>query len=266
MRYVLGVDAAWTNSEPSGVALLKVDNHNIIETVKLARSYEEFYKGNIDWNTFISGSKPDYSMLLKYSYSQGWDIDLVALDIPLSPEVINRRRSADQLISTNYGGRGASTHSPNKDRPGEISVDIFQQLTEALFIWNGDVSKSKSFIEVYPHTSIIELFKYDYRLKYKVQKRNKFWPEDTPAQRRLNIIANLNELRSKLISFIPNVADMLHPLVKDKFYSIKYLKSYEDVLDALVAALTGCFYVAGNVKGYGDNSSTIWVPQLRSVY
>ena len=182
MRYVLGIDAAWTNKEPSGVALLKVDNHNIIEAVKLARSYEEFYKNQIDWNTFIAGSKPDFPTILNYSKVQGWDIDLVALDIPLSPEAINGRRVADQQVSSSYGGRDASTHSPNKDRPGEISVEIFQQLTEALFIWNGDVSKSKSFIEVYPHTAIIELFKYDYRLKYKVDVSAKkgCFPSDQP--------------------------------------------------------------------------------------
>jgi predicted RNase H-like nuclease len=262
MRYVLGIDAAWTEKEPTGAALLAVNENNSIELVKIARSYEEFLKDNIQWNDSVSGSKPDFLCICGYCKNNGWDIDLIALDIPLAPERIKARRECDSQISRNYGKYGASTHSPNEERPGVISEIIFKQLLESGFDWNGDAKKNKSFIEVYPHTAIIELFKYKYRFPYKVQKRLKYWPKDTPEQRYKNIVFNLNELRGKLISYIPNLSDILQGLSLEQAYTTKYLKGYEDVLDAIVCALTGCFYIRGKAEGYGNQTGVIWVPKL----
>jgi len=261
MRYVLGINAAWTEKEPTGAALLAVNENNSIELVKIARSYEEFLKDNIQWNDSVSGSRPDLPGVCGYCKNNGWDIDLIALDIPLAPERIKARRECDSQISRNYGKYGASTHSPNEERPGVISEIIFRQLSESGFDWNGDAEKNKSFIEVYPHTAIIELFKCKYRFPYKVQKRLKYWPKDTPEQRYKNIVSNLNELRAKLISYVPNLPDILHELSFKQAYPIKYLKGYEDVLDAIVCALAGCFYIKGKAEGYGNNTGTIWVPK-----
>lgn len=261
MKYILGVDAAWTEKNPSGVALLAVNKNNLIEVVKISRSYEEFLIDKINWNDSVDGSQPDFASLYNFCTNNGWDIDIVALDIPLAPERIKARRECDGQISGHYGKYGASTHSPNEERPGAISEIVFKQLFESGFEWNGDAKKSKTFIEVYPHTAIIELFKYKYRFPYKVQKRLKYWPKDTPEQRTKNIISNLNELREKLISYIPNLPDILHELSLDQDYPIKYLKGYEDVLDGIVCALTGCFYFMGKAEGYGNNAGTIWVPQ-----
>ena len=262
MKYILGVDAAWTEKEPTGVALLAINNDNSIEVVKIARSYEEFCKEKIRWDNSVTGSKPNFSGLLNYCINNGWDINLIALDIPLSPERIVARRECDGQISRHYGGYGASTHSPNKSRPGVISETIFKQLSELGYEWNGNANESMSFIEVYPHTAIIEIFKYHYRFPYKVQKRLKYWPDATPKQRYDNIVSNLNELRGKFISYIPNLPDVLHELSMEEAYPIKYLKGYEDALDAIVCALTGYFYLQGRAVGYGDSLSRIWVPKL----
>ncbi len=166
MKYILGVDAAWTEKEPTGVALLSINNDNSIQAVKIARSYEEFSKGRISWDNSVTGSKPDFPRLLCYCRNNEWVIDLIALDIPLSPERIIVRRECDRLISRHYGKYGASTHSPSEIRPGPISEAIFKQLSEAGYSWNGDANESLSFIEVYPHTTIIEIFEYQYRFQY----------------------------------------------------------------------------------------------------
>lgn len=262
MKYILGVDAAWTEKEPTGVALLAINDNDSIEVVKIARSYAEFCNERINWDNSVTGLKPDFPGLLYYCKNNEWDIDLIALDIPLSPERIIARRESDEQISKHYGKYGASTHSPNESRPGFISGTIFKQLSESGYEWNENANGSKSFIEVYPHTAIIEIFKYQYRFPYKVQKRLKYWRDATPKQRYDNIVSNLNELRGKLISYIPKLPDVLHELSMKEVYTINYLKGYEDVLDAIVCALTGYFYLQGKAIGYGDRTSKIWVPKL----
>jgi predicted RNase H-like nuclease len=47
-KYVLGIDAAWTEKQPSGIAVLKYNKDSKHELVKLSRSYNEFLKDNID--------------------------------------------------------------------------------------------------------------------------------------------------------------------------------------------------------------------------
>ncbi len=209
MKFVLGI-AAWTDKEPSGVALLTIDEDNCIKAIKLARSYEEFCSDSINWNNDVSGSLPMYDKLLQYCNDNQLPVELVALDIPISPVKVTRRRESDSQISKKYGGYGAATHSPNEARPGYISEIIFSHLKELGYEWNG--KRGKSFIEVYPHTGIIELFHYDYRLPYKVQKRSKYWPDASAEQRFRNIILKLNELRQNLIKYIPNLAEKLHEL------------------------------------------------------
>lgn len=260
LKYVLGIDAAWTETEPSGIALVTVNDNRDIKIVKLARSYEEFYAHKIKWDKNVNGSKPELSKIINYCRNNDWNVNHIALDIPLSPDTIIERREADKQISKKYGGRGASTHSPNSDRPGEVSVNMFKQLMEEGFIWNGDVHNERTFIEVYPHTAIIELFKYEYRFPYKVQKINKYWPTDNSETRKQKIKANLNELRNKLSLYTSNLPEFIPELSLEKNYTTKFLKGYEDVLDALVCAITGVFYLNGKVKRYGDELSAIWVP------
>lgn len=264
MKYVLGIDAAWTLTEPSGVALMALTENGGMELIKIARSYQEFYKDKISWNDTVSGSKLDFVQLSDFCIRNSWPINLVSLDIPLSPQPITGRRGADIAISIAFGGRGASTHSPNSERPGLVSKDLYEQLTANGYTWNGGETNNHSFIEVYPHTAIIELFNYQYRLPYKVQKRNKYWPDDNSEQRLSNIVTKLNELKQKLSGLIPNINEKLHTLNPGQKYTERYLKGYEDILDAVICALTGCCYIQGKIKGYGDAVSTIWVPDNSS--
>ena len=49
-------------------------------------------------------------------------------------------------------------------------------------------------------------------------------------------------------------------LLPEQSYSLAFLKSYEDVLDSLVCALSGWAYTAGRATAYGDEDGAIWVP------
>lgn len=176
--FVLGVDAAWTAHNPSGVALFKCfeKEDKKPQLIKVARSYEEFCcNDKIVWTEPVEGTAPDFEGLLKYCENQGWKVDLISLDIPLSPHPIVGRRLADNNISIAYGAYGAGTHSPSVERPGQISRDIYEQLSHCDFYWAGNAEyRSPAFIEGYPHTAIIELFDYPYRVPYKVENRSKY--------------------------------------------------------------------------------------------
>ena len=256
MANILGIDAAWSSKKPSGLALIEVPTDNKPKLVRAGRSYSEYINGTIKWEKNQQGTKPLIDEVLKCSPV----IDVIALDIPLADYRIKGRRNADQAVSRKYASRYAPTHSPTVDRPGEISTTIYEQLTKNGFKWATEYIDTPAFIEIYPHVSIIELFGYEERLKYKVDKRRNYWPDISPAERKTNIINNLNELRSKLKSEINNVGDMLTKLDVNKSYTIKFLKGYEDLLDALVCALTGYYYLNKKAKPMGDNTGAIWVP------
>lgn len=259
-KYVLGVDAAWTSQKPSGVALLKWAPDSKPVLVRIGRSYDEFCCGEIVWENTVKGSTPNFSRIVESCLQGNLTIDVVALDIPLSPLPINGRREADRAISRKYGRYGASTRSPSPKRPGGISVIIFKQLSDLGFTWANEDIETPAFIEVYPHVAIIELFGCDYRFPYKVQKRSRYWPKASSKERTSNIILKLNELRNKLASAVANVEHLLPELENEKTYLIKFLKSYEDLLDVVLSALVGCYFLDKRAIAFGDNTGVIWVP------
>ena len=266
-QYVLGVDAAWTYKNPSGVALLKWVPNSKPELVRAGRSYDEFCNiGKPDWQNQVEGSKPNFSKIIECCLEK---VDLVALDMPLSPQEITGRRNADNAISREYGNRKVSTHSPSSDRPGFIATLIFKQLIKERFKWaNYKCVKTPAFIEVFPHIAIIELFGSDdecfnKRFQYKIQKRAKYWPSALKDERSRKIIFNLNELRNKIASVVTGIEQFLPQLEQTRPCSTKCLKGYEDLLDAVLCALVGCNFLEGKAepKPPDDQTGVIWVPK-----
>lgn len=260
---ILGVDAAWTSKEPSGIALIQKESEKY-RIVKLGRSYQEFTSDQEGLALERpKGTMPDFNALLLMCDRLGHKVNVVALDIPLSNEEINGRRLCDNEISRVYATRKASTHSPNVNRPGPISNNIRDQLSESGFklaLESGMLCPI--FMEIYPHTAIIELFNLEERLKYKVSRRSKYWPQLSPEERIREIICNLNRLYQYLNSWFTNLDKHIMPMDSQKQYPIWEIKGQEDCLDALVSALTGGLYLEGKIKAYGDKTGVIWVPHV----
>ena len=124
MRAVVGIDAAWTATQPSGVALA-------IETpsgwrLKVAEPSYQCFQSLADDKLRAedrpSGSRPDaHALLASASVLCDGRIDLVAIDMPLAHQPIVGRRASDNAISKAYGARNCSTHTPNPSRPGRIT-------------------------------------------------------------------------------------------------------------------------------------------------
>lgn len=70
----------------------------------------------------------------------------------------------------------------------------------------------------------------------------------------------MNALVKQMGTKITNIENWLPELNSNKTYLGWYLKAYEDMIDAVVSALTGLDYLKNNISGYGSLDGTIWVP------
>lgn len=266
MTSVLGVDAAWTVHQPSGVALI-TEKSGSWRVVSVAPSYEAFIscskKNSPDWyGPAPKGSRPEISELLEAA--RNYDVsavDLIALDIPLARGEIASRRSSDKAVSKAFGARGCATHSPNAQRPGRISAEISLQMQNAgysLQTVDECHERHRKAIEVYPHPALLTLLGRDYRVPYKVSRSGKYWKSESVPRRIDRILAEFLAIYQALeIEF----GDLKFNLPESgKVTKLAHLKQYEDALDALVCAWVGKQYLMGRAQGFGDSESTIWIP------
>lgn len=271
MNVILGIDTAWTLTEPSGVALA-VGNANDWRCLCVAPSYDSFIAcasgDHINWHAdAFSGSAPDVTRLISAARSiAGVDPTLVAVDMPIANTHFSGRRRADQAISEAFGGRGCSTHSPNATRPGPLGTKLTVDLSKAgypLATCTDSASPSRPrTIEVFPHPALLVLLNRSYRVPYKVGKSSKYWKGTDVSERIAKLLAKFAQIEGALRRvFGETHIDLPAPT---DVRSLSYLKRYEDALDAMVCAWVGAEYIARTVDGYGDNTAAIWVPISRS--
>jgi predicted RNase H-like nuclease len=268
MNAILAIDAAWTEREPSGVALVSGSN-TIWRCDALAPSYEAFIRLSngqpVDWSArHFPGSRPDAAALLAAArrlLPEGTEVKLVPVDIPVATVPIPSRRIADQQISIHFGGRGCSPHSPDLTRPGPIGVKISQDFTAAGFplaTVGADLPTGKHLVEVYPHPALLTLLSANYRVPYKEGKRRKYWPQDTPDVRKVKLLTQFADILAALRQQIHNIQLPLPAPNSNPKSTL--LKRFEDALDALVCAWVGIRCLTGNVTSFGDATAAIWVP------
>ena len=268
MRSVLGIDAAWTAGEPSGVALIQLQEDEWRARC-VAPSYRSFiaaaHGSPIDWHAKkFSGNEPDLVGILDAAHRLGASqIELVALDIPLARSEVTSRRFADSAISKAFGAKGCATHSPTPSRPGPISRSLSDQLghngyelqTEGL-----QPAPHKRAIEVYPHPALLALLDRDYRVPYKVAKSGKYWRGQSIRQRIANLIKELTGIYDRMVEEF-GALPLVLPTLND-VPTLASLKRYEDALDALICAWVGRQHLLGLTLAYGDDDAVIWVPRL----
>jgi predicted RNase H-like nuclease len=254
---ILGIDAAWTEKHPSGVALVQ-ETAGGWRCVAVAPSYSSFLAladgVPIDWSFKPTASFLRADALIKaaHKFADG-EVDVVSVDIPLATLSITRGREADRAVSREFAKNWCGTHSPTVQRPGVISEDIrndFENLGYSLA--TKSVSPpSKALIECYPHPALLVLCNRDRRLAYKVSK--------VRLDDRTAVVDELNTIISKLDREITG-ARLLIPALPVRG-PLAALKRWEDVVDALVAAWVGITYLEGTAEPYGDATAAIWIPR-----
>ncbi|WP_171520925.1 DUF429 domain-containing protein [Ensifer canadensis] len=262
MRSVLGIDAAWTEREPSGVALI-ADDGSGWQLVEVAASYSAFLQPDLGGVPILRhrGSLPDATAIIEAASDKvGTPVDLVAIDMPLSMTPIAGRRASDNMISSLYGARHASTHTPSVTRPGKLSDQLRIGFNDIGYPLAVEGPTGRVLIEVYPHPALIELADAERRLPYKASKVRKYWPEAAPGARLEKLIEVWNQIVELLDARIRGVvAALALPSVTARRCE---MKAFEDSLDAVVCAWVGACVMDGMASAHGDKDSAIWVPRL----
>jgi predicted RNase H-like nuclease len=242
MRAVLGIDAAWTQNRPSGLALV--------------------VGASGGWRLIAakSGSLPKVAALLNSALKLcGCAVDLVAVDMPLAHSPIAGRRFSDDQVSRAYGSRKCGTYTPSALRPGALSDVLTGDFRQAGYLLRTEKIATPGLIEVYPHPALVELMVASERLPYKASKTRTYWPLATPPERRGQLYRQWKEIAAKLESEIAGVTAALPQLGLDA-RGVE-IKAYEDKLDAIICAWIGICALEGRAVPYGDDDAAIWIPK-----
>ena len=250
MRVVLGIDAAWTLHNPSGVALA-VERQAGWRFAGVWPSYAAFLGCATDPTAAALVARCDALV--------GSAPDLVTVDMPLSLDPITGRRAADRAISSAFGARGAATHSPSALRPGPIADRLREGFAEAGYPLR-TTTRPGRLAEVYPHPALIHLMRAERRLPYKVSRAAKYLPRLAPVPRKERLVEQWRAILAALDVVLPGAAELL-PLPKPSD-PMAMLKGFEDQLDAIICAWVGTRILDGQASAHGDDRAAIWVPDL----
>jgi len=254
---VLGIDAAWTLTGTSGVALMHCTPSER-RVIAVAPSFSDFINLAQDRPTSI-----DVPSLIHAAEMLGSSqINVVAIDMPMSLLQITGRRVADQEVSRAFGAAGGSTHSPNPSRPGWYGQQLTEGFINAGFPLrtrnNPPKANSPSLIEVFPLVALIRLMNLTKRPPYKVTKTTKYWPNFSLDAR---IALLLNTWDSIFAALGGKVSQLnLKVPARGAVHSLASLKPLEDMLDAIISAWVGACFLNQAVQSFGDNHAAIWIP------
>jgi predicted RNase H-like nuclease len=266
MRAVLGIDAAWTLTQPSGVALARqsLDGWHLVAVASSYQRFLSFADEKLEAEQHPLGSAPDAQSLLATACALcRRPVDLVAVDMPLAHSPIIGRRTSDNAVSRAYGGRKCGTHTPSTLRPGPISDALRQGFERAGYPLLTAGPVQRGIIEVYPHPALVELAEAIERLPYKAAKVSGYWPCLSPSERRKRLYAQWHQIVTRLESEIAGVGAAVPQLALDA--NSREIKGYEDMLDAIVCVWVGICTLEGRATPFGDEQSAIWIPNARGV-
>ena len=263
-RAILGIDAAWTATEPSGVALV-VEHGAAWRCAGVAPSYDDFLRladgVPVDWaRPGCPGSPPPVPALLAAArrLAPAAAVVVAAVDIPLAAGRITGRRSCDDAVSRAFGAFGCGTHSPRADLPGAVSTNLYRDFVSGGFrlATTAPARGRRHLLEVFPHTALLALTGASYRVPYKLARSSRYWPGATARERRERLLAAwaaiLRALRRVLVGIELPLPREAPPAGR--------MKRWEDALDALLCAWVGVEFLAGRARPLGDARGAIWSP------
>jgi len=263
MALILGIDAAWTKTGSSGVALLETRNGRRT-LLAVNASYADFLGSN-EGERQSAYLLPDAKLLLRKAESiAGTAVDLVAVDMPVANTKITGRRIADNAISVAFGAQWASTHSPNEMRPGPFGERIANSFAKAGYQLATDSSRvtaGRALVEVYPLVALVRLMKAAVRPAYKVAKISRYYRNAVPPlsqdQRIERLLETWGEIRAALGR---EILDFHFEFPERPLKSASKLKPYEDKLDAIICAWVGACVIEKKAQPFGNRDCAIWAP------
>ena len=258
---VLGIDAAWTLSHASGVALI-VRHGTRWQCLRLAASYAGFIGG--ERSESLAGTPIQVPQVLTACAAllDGLSPRVVAVDMPIGNAPISARRAADNHVSREFGHAACSVHSPTAKRPGAVSAAFVQGFQAARYQCDFGAgapaaAPTGAIIEVYPHVALLALAQAERRLPYKATKTATYRKGVPMQERRSRLISQWRDILRLLDRHI----DGIDLILRNEGATGKALKETEDKIDALVCAWVGSLYLDGVASPLGDATSAIWIPR-----
>ena len=258
---VLGIDAAWTSTHPSGVAV-GVNQRGSWRLVAAEPSYAHFHAraDGLAVPDSLKGEPPHAARLLQSAFAfAGEPVDIVAIDMPLGLAPIISRRESDLAVTRAYARRRAATHAPNALRPGALSDKLRADFAGLGYPLVTKPPVAPGLIEVYPHPALIEFAGAPERLKYKAAKSRAYWPGLDADARWDELDKVWRQIVDLLEARLKGARDLL-PLPAER-YPVARVKGFEDALDAAICVAVGVEVLQGRAVAYGDANSAIWVPR-----
>jgi predicted RNase H-like nuclease len=242
--FLAGVDLAWTNHHPTGIA------------------YGEL-KGSVLTVTDINHGVlcPDsICEELEHKHTSG-----VAID---APTIINNQtgmRECEKAIGQAFGRKKASCMPSHLEKyPNHPAVELSQKLETQGF---QHLLKTNKFqVECYPHPAIINLFGLPERLKYKKKKGMKV-ADQIHGQRRLGWLLRSLEGSPVLSLKIANYVQVTH-FKFDQEYNLSgaALKTHEDKLDAIICLYVAALHAKSQTDIYGTRADGYIVVPKEQIY
>jgi predicted RNase H-like nuclease len=258
-KAVLGIDAAWTDGEPSGVALLQRKGSRW-QCVRAAPSYSAFC-GSFEWTEPFSGAPIDVHELLRACRQLlgAAQPAAVAVDMPLATTRIEGRRRADDEVSRRFGHCKCAVHSPSRVRPGETGRRLERGFAQAGYsLATTECNGLPALLEVYPHVALLGLSGRSERLPYKAGKTTTYWRGQLAESRK----RRLGEEWAAIIACLQQQIDGIDLPLPDRLeaHSFAFLKRFEDCLDGIVCAWMATKFLEESAIALGDETAAIWVP------
>jgi predicted RNase H-like nuclease len=261
MAAVLGIDAAWTEHNASGFALVERDDGRW--RLRAAASCPQCFAHECGLRG-AEGLGANLALRCAENALGGRLPDLIAVDMPLSRQPIVGRRASDLAVSRRFGGQKCATHSPSAERPGRVSLRLHEDCKARgyVLLTSWPASHARSLAEVYPHPALLRLMQADERLRYKVGKTCTYWPAKSSAER----LALLKDVLAGIIAALDEVVAGAEAELGRRFdlegaKGFSALKPIEDTIDAIVCAWVGAIILDGAAEPFGDEDSAIWVPR-----
>ncbi|MDD5133260.1 MAG: DUF429 domain-containing protein [Candidatus Nanoarchaeia archaeon] len=218
MKFV-GVDLAWSERNASGLAVLSGNKEKAeLILAKIGTSDQEILD-------FIKeGTKEDKAF--------------ISIDAPLIVPNKTGRRVAEEITGKLFRKFNAGAHPANRTRlssfTGSIRGEVISKKLEKQGYEHNPKTKkfenSNKFFEVYPHPSIVVLFKLDKILQYKAKPKRDYNFRYKEFKKYQSYLKGLEKAETKLV-----LPKKITNLDVTKLRG-KKLKNYEDLLDGVFCA------------------------------
>lgn len=201
----IGIDLAWSENNLSGIAVI-TDTNELI--VSLAKTNQEI-------SDFISE----------------FQIFCIGIDSPLTVKNLTGQRNCDTELNKVYRVYNAGVHPCNRNiltkyKGGPRGENLLKNLNIKEDI---DFNPNTA-IEIYPHPSMVNLFKLNKIIPYKARKNRPLDFRKTELKKYYELTYNFLKEEYNI-----NMSNSL-PILSESF-STSQLKQFEDQLDAVFCAI-----------------------------